>query len=232
MSEIPTETRLLRGSRQRGFTLIEVTVSLIVTIIVLLGVLALFDFSNKLTRVQTNISDMQQSLRVAQSDSVRLIRMAGRGGLPVGNLPNGMAVAVRNNVGKNVGDVLTIGDAGTPEVVHGSDVLTIRGVFSTPIYQINASAGTAAFTPPSAAAPTSGTLHILANTPTGIPQDLAAIKDAIGPPGRPEALILVSAQAPTPGPSSSSIPQTRMPRTRPTSRSASRSRGTRTPPPT
>ena len=52
-----------RASRQRGFTLIEVTVSLIVTVIVLLGVLALFDFSNKLTRVQTNISDMQQSLR-------------------------------------------------------------------------------------------------------------------------------------------------------------------------
>ena len=61
--------------------------------------LALFDFSNRLTRVQTNISDMQQSLRVAQNDSVRLIRMAGRGGLPLGNLPDGTAVAVRQQRG-------------------------------------------------------------------------------------------------------------------------------------
>ena len=182
-----------RASRQRGFTLIEVTVSLIVTVIVLLGVLALFDFSNKLTRVQTNISDMQQSLRVAQSDSVRLIRMAGRGGMPVGNLPDGFAVSVRNNVGKAVGDTLTIGDAGTPEIVHGSDVLTIRGVFSTPLYQLNASGGTATFSVTPTAAPVSGTLHITGTTPTGIPQDLTAIKDAISK-NRPEALILVSAQ--------------------------------------
>jgi Tfp pilus assembly protein FimT len=194
MIETLTEAQIRRDSRQRGFTLIEVTVSLIVTVIVLLGVLALFDFSNKLTRVQTNVTDMQQSLRVAQTDAVRLIRMAGRGGLPVGNLPSGFAVAVRNNVGKVAGDTLTIGDAGTPEIVHGSDVLTVRGVFSTPIYQLDAAAGAASFALlPSAAAPTSGTLHILANTPSGIPQDLSAIKDAIDEK-RPEGLVLVSSQ--------------------------------------
>jgi Tfp pilus assembly protein FimT len=197
MIETLTEAQIQRDSRQRGFTLIEVTVSLIVTVIVLLGVLALFDFSNKLTRVQTNVTDMQQSLRVAQTDAVRLIRMAGRGGLPVGNLPSGFAVAVRNNVGKIAGDTLTIGDAGTPEIVHGSDVLTVRGVFSTPIYQLDAAGGAASFSLDSPTVPTKGTLHILANTPSGIPQDLSAITDAIGPPGgpgRPEALILVSSQ--------------------------------------
>jgi Tfp pilus assembly protein FimT len=193
MIETLTQAQIRRGSRQRGFTLIEVTVSLIVTVIVLLGVLALFDFSNKLSRVQTNVTDMQQSLRVAQTDAVRLIRMAGRGGLPVGNLPSGFAVAVRNNVGKIAGDTLTIGDAGTPEIVHGSDVLTVRGVFSTPIYQLDAAAGAASFTVTPTAAPTSGTLNILINTPSGIPQDLSAIKDAIDK-HRPEALILVSAQ--------------------------------------
>jgi type II secretory pathway pseudopilin PulG len=193
MIETSTAVPLPRASRQRGFTIIEVTVSLIVTVIVLLGVLALFDFSNKLTRVQTNISDMQQSMRVAQTDSVRLIRMAGRGGLPVGNLPDGFAISVRNNVGKNVGDTLTIGDAGTPDIVHGSDVLTVRGVFSTPIYQLNSAGGTASFSVTPTAAPTSGTLHILATTPTGIPQDITAIKDAIMN-NRPEALVLVSAQ--------------------------------------
>ena len=129
----PDSSRAPRG--QRGFTLIEVTVSLIVTVIVLLGVLALFDFSNKLTRVQTNISDMQQSLRVAQTDSVRLIRMAGRGGLPVGNLPDGYGGGGRQQRGGR--HPLPSATPRTPEIVHGSDVLTVRGVFSTPIYQID-----------------------------------------------------------------------------------------------
>jgi prepilin-type N-terminal cleavage/methylation domain-containing protein len=175
-------------ARQRGFTLIEVMVSLIVTVIVLLGVLALFDFSNKLARVQTNISDMQQSLRVAQTDAVRLIRMAGRGGLPLGTLPAGSAVAVRDNVASGS----HIGDGATPEVVPGSDVLTIRGVFTSPIYQIN-TANPAAFNLNSKLAPTSGTVRIRSTTPTAIPQELTAIKDAIKS-NRHEALILVSPQ--------------------------------------
>ncbi len=179
-----------RGSRQRGFTLIEVSVSLIVTIIVLLGVLALFDFSNRLTRVQTNISDMQQSLRVAQNDSVRLIRMAGRGGLPLGSLPNGTAVAIANNVA----DGTHVGDATTPEVVPGSDVLTVRGVFEAPTYQIETADDTAFTLDPAApAAPTSGTIRIRNTTPTKIPQDLAKLKDALVHQ-RPEALLLVGSQ--------------------------------------
>jgi Tfp pilus assembly protein PilW len=173
-------------ARQRGFTLVEVAVSLLVTIIVLLGVLALFDFSNKLSRVQTNISDMQQSLRAAQTDAIRMIRMAGRGGLPLGTLPNGWAVAVRNNVA----DPSYVGDNTTPQVVPGSDVLTVRGVLSSPLYQINAG-NPAAFTLAGAPTPTTGTLTINNTTPTSIPQDLTAIKDAIAN-NRREALLLVS----------------------------------------
>jgi type II secretory pathway pseudopilin PulG len=177
------------GSRQRGFTLIEVSVSLIVTIIVLLGVLALFDFSNRLTRVQTNISDMQQSLRVAQNDAARLIRMAGRGGLPLGSLPAGTAVAVADNVANNT---YIGGTAATPEVVPGSDVLTVRGVFSAPTYQVR-TADSTAFTLSPAATPTKGTVRIDIKTPTGIPQDLEALKKAVNRQ-RPEALLLVGSQ--------------------------------------
>jgi prepilin-type N-terminal cleavage/methylation domain-containing protein len=175
-------------ARQRGFTLIEVMVSLIVTVIVLLGVLTLFDFSNKLSRVQTNISDMQQSLRVAQTDAARLIRMAGRGGLPLGTLPDGWAVAVRDNVASGS----HIGDGTTPEIVPGSDVLTVRGVFTSPIYQVN-TANPAAFEFDNPAAPTGGTIRIRNTTPTAIPQDLTALKEAVQK-ARPEALILVSPQ--------------------------------------
>lgn len=177
-------------TRQRGFTLVELAVSLFVTVSVMLGVLMLFDFSNKLSRVQSNVTDMQQSLRGAQYDVTRLIRMAGRGGLPVGALPNGAALAVRDNVpaGSRIG---TTPDA--PEVVPGSDVLTVRGVFTAPIYQI-ASADPAAFQLNlQGGAPVSGTIRVRSSTPTGIPQDLRALRDAVTE-NRPEGLLLVSPQ--------------------------------------
>ncbi|MEA2600860.1 MAG: type pilus assembly protein PilW [Acidobacteriota bacterium] len=173
--------------RQRGFTLVELAVSLFVTVTVLLGVLALFDFSNKLARAQTNVADMQQSLRVAQADVMRYIRMAGRGGLPLGNSVLGVWSGWAVDVSNNVADDTHIGvDAATPEVVPGSDVLTIRGTFSSPLYQANP-ADPASFT----VGATGGKIQIASTTPTSIPQDLSALKDAIKKK-RHEALLLVS----------------------------------------
>jgi type II secretory pathway pseudopilin PulG len=180
---------------QRGFTLIEVAVSLIVTVVVLLGVLALFDFSNRLTRAQTNVSDMQQSLRVAQSDALRMIRMAGAGGLPAwtGTPPNTVpvAVAVQNNVIAGT----KIGGGGSPEIVPGSDVLTIRGVFTSDVYQVNTVGGATFTLTPSIDAPTAGTLVLSTTGPAGSSQDLSVITDAIKK-GRREGLVLVAKQDP------------------------------------
>ena len=189
-----TQTLLARRARQRGFTLVEVTISLFVTLVVLLGVLALFDFSNRLSRVQTNISDMQQSLRVAQSDMARMVRMAGCGDLPQSS-PDGAAVSVSNNVAdsRHIGDpggTLSGGDT-SPEIVPGSDVLTIRGVFSTPVYQITPDGASFTLTPPLPGVPTKGTIRIPSQPPSSAAQDLSAIKEAIAK-GRPEALLLNS----------------------------------------
>src|SRR5580692_5137300 len=90
------------GARERGFTIIEMTIALFVTAEVILAGLALFDFHNKLARVQTQVSDMQQSLRVAQYDLVRMTRMAGRGGFPAvlqshAGVSTWGGVTVRNN---------------------------------------------------------------------------------------------------------------------------------------
>lgn len=185
-----TEYPLQAPARQKGFTLVEMAVSLFVTVSVLLGVLMLFDFSNKLSRVQTNVTDMQQSLRVAQYDVTRLIRMAGRGGLPVGTLPDGAALSVRDNVpaGSYIGGV-----AGTPEIVPGSDVLTVRGVFTAPIYQIASADPTAFQLDLQAGAPVGGTIRVRSATPTGIPQQLQALRDAVNE-NRPEGLLLISPQ--------------------------------------
>jgi Tfp pilus assembly protein PilW len=180
------------GPRQRGFTLVEVTVSLFVTIVVLLGVLALFDFSNRLSRVQTNISDMQQSLRVAQSDMARLVRMAGVGDIPQSG-PDGPAVSVVNNVADNRTIDDPSGAAGAsadiPEIVPGSDVLTIRGVFSTPVYQIVPNGTSFTLTTP--AAPMTGTIAIPSQPAASLTQDLSAIREAVTK-GRKEALLLHS----------------------------------------
>ncbi|MES1242878.1 MAG: PilW family protein [Acidobacteriota bacterium] len=180
----------MRSDRaQRGFTVAELAVSLLVTIVLILGVLSLFDFSSRLSRVQTNVADMQQSLRVSLQDTVRMVRMAGRGGLPLGSVPTGLAMAVRDNVAANT----RIAGGSTPLIVEGTDAITVRGVFRNPIWQIN-SANPASFNLTTVAgAPVRGTVQIATSTPTGIPQDLSALRALVLNPVRvPEALILVS----------------------------------------
>jgi type II secretory pathway pseudopilin PulG len=199
------ETMPRRHNRQDGFTLIELSISLVVIIEVLLAVLLLFDFGNKVSRVQSNVADLQQSLRTSQSDMDALVRMAGRGGLPfvASGANGGGALAVRK-----VSTNEKIGAAGSPDVVDGTDVLTVRGIFSTPIYQVNAKdtttfemrttsnpMGGSVTTNPTVAL--SGTLTISSTSPTSIPQDLQPLADVVNAAKKVhEAILLVSARNP------------------------------------
>jgi prepilin-type N-terminal cleavage/methylation domain-containing protein len=175
---------------EAGFTLVEMLVALAVTALLLIGVLFTFDLNSRVARAQSNLSDLQQSLRVAQDDMVRLVRMAGRGSLPLtlpGSmpLPQGLALGVRDNVPNN--QFMSGTDEAT-RILPGTDVLTVRGVFG-PLYQVNV-AGSATFDNPNA--PTSGTLTILDITPGGASQDLGPIKTAITT-RTPEAIFLAAA---------------------------------------
>jgi prepilin-type N-terminal cleavage/methylation domain-containing protein len=212
---LPAGPRAPTRQGERGFTLIEMTVSIIIMVQIVLASLMVLDFNQKLARAQSQITDMQQSLRVAQSEMVRLARMAGRGGLhsitPSRPTPKGAAVEVRNNVGGAVSDSLAIGYLNTPLVVDGTDVLTVRGVFSGQVWQLDSSI------------PATYTLFDVANNPTTdptvavrgvvqvcttspatpatsppaqqIPQDLSPLNFAIAN-NIPEALVLVSAVDP------------------------------------
>lgn len=179
-----------------GFSLVELLVTLLVTSVLLLAVLATFDFNSRLSRVQTNVADMQQSLRVSQQEMVRWIRMAGRGGLrtaePARGLfpPDGLALEVAGNVA--AGTEVVPGNPLT-RVVEGTDVLTVRGVFSSPLYQLNYTepahltlVGGSPTTPP-----LSGTVVIYDKAIRGVPQDLTFLKQAIDR-GLPEAILMVS----------------------------------------
>ncbi len=171
--------------REAGFTLAEMIVALAVTSLLLLAVLATFDLNSRVARVQTNVADMQQSLRVAQDQIVRIVRMAGRGSLPLTDadpFPQGVAIAVRNNVADN--QFLVSTDAAT-RILPGTDVLTVRGVFGT-LFQINSASSVTYETA------TTGKLTVFNITPSGATQDLGPLKAAIMS-GKPEAILLAGA---------------------------------------
>jgi hypothetical protein len=109
--------------------------------------------------------------------------MAGVGGLNVS-----ATVAGGLQVIQNAGTSQRIGGAGTPEVLDGTDVLIVRGVFSTPLFHVDAKQSTT-FTLPAGMTP--GYVFIRNLTPTLIPQSLAPLIDAVNK-GRPEALVLIS----------------------------------------
>jgi Tfp pilus assembly protein PilW len=170
---------------ERGFSFVEAMVALLISVEVIIAGLALFDFHNKLARVQAQVSDMQQSLRIAQYEMVHLTREAGRGGFPAvlqaGTINESWgAVAVRNNV-TSTNDHIALGNSASPRIVDGTDVLSLRGVFSTPIYEINKAVASLVLTPTSStpASATAGTLVVCATTSTQTPQDLSQLINVV-----------------------------------------------------
>lgn len=184
-------------ARAAGFSLIELLVTMVVVTVVLGAAVALFNSMNELSRAQVHQVDMQQAVRVAQREVTRLVQMAGRGGLAgnnlAGNAATTPALTVRNNVGEDAAfpdrELLIGGGATVPNAVVGTDVLTLRGVFTNSVYQLN-------FTHPTGftfdAGTGAGTLVVGSRTPTGIPQDLRPLKEAWDE-DVPEALLVVNA---------------------------------------
>ena len=82
-----------RPRRGAGYSLPEVVVSLAVFAAILLGVLFVFNLNYRLARGRSDDAEHQEALRRAQHDLVRLVRLAGRGGLP-----HDLAIEVTSNV--------------------------------------------------------------------------------------------------------------------------------------
>jgi hypothetical protein len=128
--------------------------------------------------VQSDVSDLQQSTRVAQRDMQRMVRMIGRGGLP-----RARAIEVVQDA-----EGLTIG--GEP-VVDETDVLTVRGALSSPVFRVDAS-DPASFQ----ISGTTATLYIDDVTKSSYEQSLDALEALLDDEDNPiaDAILLVGSQ--------------------------------------
>jgi prepilin-type N-terminal cleavage/methylation domain-containing protein len=175
--------RTRRVRADAGFTLVELLVSLAVTAVLILGVLATFDFSARKNRVQMHVADMQQSLRIAQNEVVKLSRMAGRGMLPAA-----IALQVTNNVA--AGTTL-VPSAPATEILGGTDVVRVRGVVNSTVYQIDSVNPSAVY----GWSDGDGKGWVIVfPTAQGVPQDLVALEEkakAKGKGGEGETLVLL-----------------------------------------
>jgi prepilin-type N-terminal cleavage/methylation domain-containing protein len=170
----------MRSNReQSGFSILEMLVSILISAIVMTIVLVSLEANAHVTRVQIDVGDVQQSTRASHRGMSYLARMAGRGGLP-----RPLAVLVRQNVPEDT----TI--AGVP-VLPGTDILTLRGALTTPIYRIDAD-------DPTAFVRTDDTVQIKVDsvTASGFAQSLRSLESLRGPDGgfAPEAVTVVSRQ--------------------------------------
>ncbi len=174
-------TRESNSSSEQGFSLVEMIVGLAIFAQVLIAAFVLFDVNTRVSRVQTEVADLQQSQRIANYDLLRTARMAGRGGLNAN-----VSVNVRNNV-NNV-------QIGANNVLNGTDILTVRGVFTESIYLVNGDSG---YSYDSGTG--DGTLFLDTITPTGLSQDVSALQEALldGANVRPLALVMVDQEDPS-----------------------------------
>ena len=117
-----------------GFTLIEALVALFVGTIALLGLYGLVDASNRLTKEQTEVADVQQSARNGLAELSRVIRQSRVGGLYFGNavlpIANNGVLLTNADVVSYSGLPMTDLSGTAHSIRQGTDVIEVRGVIS------------------------------------------------------------------------------------------------------
>jgi prepilin-type N-terminal cleavage/methylation domain-containing protein len=117
----------VRSRRQRGFTLTEVMVASAIMIIVIVGVLLLYDRANRVFKTGNESAELQQNVRVAYDRMVADIRMAGFDYKRGGTLLPGQSAAPWA-----AGRVYSAGTIVTPSVPNGHTYRATNGGTSGP----------------------------------------------------------------------------------------------------
>ena len=115
---------------ERGISLIEALVAVVVMVGIMLGLYAMLDSSNRLAKQETNVSDAQQSARVGIYELSRTIRQARVGQLYYGN-------AILPHTNNSPGGTFFTDLSGVRHYVRrGTDVISVRGIFLGDRYTI------------------------------------------------------------------------------------------------
>jgi len=155
--------------RQRGFTLIELLIAALLFALVMIGLLQLFDTSSKVSKIESNLADAQESVRYTAYHLMRLARMAGGTTMPCYRNNGGTALPLVATVENNVSSWLDPFGV-TRQTLPGSDVLWLRGFFEQPIYFVSAVPNDLS----------GGTVTLLETTATGMNQNLRLPADNQG----------------------------------------------------
>jgi len=143
-----TRRLTLASGRQRGFTLVEMLVVVLLLSIAVLGLLAAFDASTRINKNEQEIADAQGSVRYGIYQMTRVIRMAGAGGLyvtqavltaPDPDLPG--VVAPDGTYDNVVGGTITNLDGTAVPVRPGTDMIEVRGVILSPLLGFDLTSG-------------------------------------------------------------------------------------------
>jgi prepilin-type N-terminal cleavage/methylation domain-containing protein len=119
--------------RSAGFSLIELLVALVVVVVFFLAIMALIESSARINKVETGVSNAQQSARYSSYQLAHDVRMARVGGLgyDAGIIP------IYNNTPAGQ----TVTDSGLGGRAHpirqGTDAFEVRGVIQAPLFALD-----------------------------------------------------------------------------------------------
>lgn len=137
----------------RGFSLAELLVAVLLLSIAMLGILAIFDASNRINKGEQDVADAQGAVRYGVYQMTKAIRMAGSGGLfltqAILNRPDPDAAMAGITVGSangydNVTGASVLDNATAPTshpVRNGTDMIEARGVLFSPLVSFDLSTG-------------------------------------------------------------------------------------------
>lgn len=139
-----------RWSASRGFSLAELLVAILLLSISMLGILAIFDASNRINKSEQDIADAQGAVRYGVYQMTRAIRMAGSGGLfvtqavlnrPDPDLPGINGVPAATGYDNVPAGVTVTSLTATVNVRPGTDMIEVRGVLFSPLVSFDLSTG-------------------------------------------------------------------------------------------